>query len=37
MEDYVESLEEVKEILKADRDDLQTKTELKVFRKMTGK
>ena len=37
MEDYVESLEEVKEIWKANRDDPQTKTELKVFRKMTGK
>ena len=37
MEDYVESLEEVKEIRKADRDDPLTKTELKVFRKMTGK
>ena len=37
MEDYVESLEEVREIRKADRDDPLTKTELKVFRKMTGK
>ena len=34
MEDYVVSLEEVKEIQKADR---LTKTELKVFRKITGK
>ena len=37
MEDYVESLEEVKEIRKADRDEDLTKAELKVYRKMTGK
>ena len=37
MKDYVDSLEEVKEIRKADREDPLTKTELKVFRKMTGK
>ena len=37
MEDYVKSLEEIKEIRKADRDEYLTKAELKVFRKMTGK
>ena len=37
MEDYVESLEEVKEIRKADRDEDLTKAEMKVYRKMTGK
>ena len=37
MEDYVASLEEVKEIWKANRDEPLTKSELKVFRKMTGK
>ena len=37
IEDYVDSLEEVKEICKADRDGNLTKAELKVFRKMTGK
>ena len=37
MKDYVDNLEEVREIRKADRDDPLTKTELKVFRKMTGK
>ena len=37
MQDYVDSLEEVKEIRKAVRDDPLTKAELKVFRKMTGK
>ena len=37
MEDYVASLEEVKEIRKADRDEYLTKAELKVYRKMTGK
>ena len=37
MKDYVDSLEEVKEIRKANREDPLTKTELKVFRKMTGK
>ena len=37
MEDHVESLEEVKENRKADRDEDLTKAELKVYRKMTGK
>ena len=37
MEDYVESLEEVKEIRKADRDEDLTKAEMKIYRKMTGK
>ena len=37
MEDYVESLEEVKEIRKADRDEYLIKAEMKVYRKMTGK
>ena len=37
MEDYVESLEEVKEIRKADRNDDLTKAKLKVYRKMSGK
>ena len=36
MKDYVDSLEEVKEIRKANRDDPLTRAELKVFRKMTG-
>ena len=37
MEDYVDSLEEVKEIQKADKDEDLTKVELKEYRKMTGK
>ena len=37
MRDYVDSLEEVREIRKAVRDDPLTRAELKVFRKMTGK
>ena len=37
MEDYVESLEEMKEIRKADREEDLTKLELKEYRKMTGK
>ena len=37
MRDYMDSLEEVKEIRKAVRDDPLTRAELKVFRKMTGK
>ena len=37
MKDYVDSIEEVKEIRKAVRDDPLTRAELKVFRKMTGK
>ena len=37
MEYYIASLEEVKEIRKADNDDPLTMAELKTFRKMTGK
>ena len=37
MEDYVDSLEEIKEIRKADSDEYLTKAELKVYRKVTGK
>ena len=37
MEDYVASLEEIKEIRKVHRDEYLTKVELKIFRKMTGK
>ena len=37
MKDYVDSLEEVKEIRKADKEDPLTRAELKVYRKMTGK
>ena len=37
MEDYVESIEEVKEIRKADREEELTKLEMKEYRKMTGK
>ena len=37
MKDYVDSLEEVKEIRKANRDNPLTRAELKGFRKMTGK
>ena len=37
MEDYVESLEEMKEIRKADREEDLTKLELKEYRKMTRK
>ena len=37
MEDYVDSLDEIKEIRKADRDDDLTKMEVKEYRKMTGK
>ena len=37
MKDYVGSLEEVKEIRKADRNEDLTKAELKVYRKMSGK
>ena len=36
MEDYVESLEEIKEIWKADREEDMTKLEMKEYRKMTG-
>ena len=37
MQDYVNSLDEVREIGKADKEDPLTKAELKVYRKMTGK
>ena len=37
MEDYVESLEEVKEMRKAERDEDFTNAEMKVYKKMTGK
>ena len=37
MEDYVESLDEMKKIRKADREEDLTKLELKEYRKMTGK
>ena len=37
MEDYVDSLEEIKEIRKADRNEDITKEELKVYRMITGK
>ena len=37
MEDYVESLEDIKEIWKANREEDLTKLELKEYRKMTGK
>ena len=37
MEDYLESLEEIKDIRKADREEDLTKLELKEYRKMTGK
>ena len=37
MHDYNDSLEEVKEIRKAKKDELLTRDELKVYRKMTGK
>ena len=37
MKDYVESIEEIKEIRKADREEDLTKLELKEYRKMTGK
>merc|ERR1712243_345216 len=37
MEDYANSVEEIKEIRKADRADRLTKTELKKYRKYTGK
>ena len=36
-QDYVDSLDEVREIRKADKDDPLTRAELKVYRKMTGK
>ena len=37
MEDYVDSIEEIKEIRNADRKDDLTKLELKQYQKMTGK
>ena len=37
MEDYVEGLEEMKEIWKADREEDLLKLELKEYRKMPGK
>ena len=37
MEDYANSVEQIKEIMKADREDKLTKTELKEYRKYTGK
>ena len=37
MQDYVDSLDEVREIRKADKDNRFTRAELKVYRKMTGK
>ena len=37
MQDYVNSLDEVREIRKAGNDNPLTKAEFKVFRKMTGK
>ena len=37
MEDYVRSLEDVKNIRKADRDESLTKLKLKEYRKMMGK
>ena len=37
MEDYMDSLEKIKEIRKVDRNEDLTKAELKVFRKMTSK
>ena len=37
IEDYVRSLEDIKNIRKLDKDDSLTKLELKEYRKMTGK
>ena len=37
MEDYVDSLEDVKEIRKVDRDEDLTKAEMKIYRKMSRK
>ena len=37
MEDYANSVEEIKEIRKADRDEKLTRAELKEYRKYTGK
>jgi len=37
MEDYADSVEEIKEIRKTDRTEMLTKAELKEYRKYTGK
>ena len=37
MEDYAESIQEIKEIRKAKREEKLTKAELKEYRKYTGK
>ena len=37
MEDYANSVEDIKEIRKADRGEKLTKAELKEYRKSTGK
>ena len=37
MEDYIDSLDEIKEIRAADNDETLTRVEMKVHRKMTGK
>ena len=37
MEDYINSLEDIKDICRADRDKSLTKAELKEYRKVTGK
>ena len=37
MEHYVDSLEDIKEIRTANRDEVLSKAEMKVYRKMTGK
>ena len=37
MKDYVESLQDVREICKADKNEDFTKSEIKEFRKITGK
>ena len=37
MADYVDSLKDIKEIRKADKDDNLTKQEIKEYRKVTGK
>merc|ERR1712240_580364 len=37
MEDYAESIQEIKEIIKAKRDEKLTKAEIKEYRKYTGK
>ena len=37
MEDYVDSLKDIKDIQKADRDNYLSKVDIKGYRKMTGK